>query len=147
MYNFILYIYYIITVIVRKSTLIQSSSIQTLFLALLNSIVFSLLTVSTSIFLSSPVVLFRPILLFLTVNSYMVLFNILILLYFNCYYFLFLVNILNTSIRVYNHPVTIISWLHQYCFARFKYILVVFRIVVISRSFYSVFLEINATYT
>ena len=52
--------------------------------------------------------------------------------------FFFLVNLLDTD-----HLVITITWLHQYYSVRLECIPVVFRIVVISRSLYSVFLELS----
>ena len=57
--------------------------------------------------------------------------------------FPFSVNILDTFIKVPNYLVTIILWLCHYCFARLKYILVVFRIVAILRSSHSVLLGLS----
>ena len=51
--------------------------------------------------------------------------------------------LLDISIKVPNYLVAIIYWLHQYYSARLEYILVVFRIVVASRSSYSVLLELS----
>ena len=54
----------------------------------------------------------------------------------------FLVNLLDTSISVTDYLVAIIPWLCQYYSTRLEYILGVIRIVVISKSSYSVSLEL-----
>jgi len=57
--------------------------------------------------------------------------------------FPFLVNILDTSIKVSDHLVTTIPWLCQHCSTRLECILVVFRIVVIPKSPHSVLLGLS----
>ena len=57
-------------------------------------------------------------------------------------FFFFLVNLLDTSISVTDYLVAIILWLCQYYSTRLEYILGIIRIVVISKSSYSVSLEL-----
>ena len=108
-------------------------------LILLNLTMFLLPIVSTLIFLPNSIVLVQPTPLFPTVNSHIVLLDVLILPHSSWKFFLFIGNIF---MRVSDYLVIIIPWLYQYCSARLECILVVFRIVVISRSSYSIFLKL-----
>jgi len=108
-------------------------------LILLNLAMFLLPIVSTLIFLPNSIVLVQPTPLFPTVNSHIVLLDVLILPHSSWKFFLFIGNIF---MRVSDYLVIIIPWLYQYCSARLECILVVFRIVVISRSSYSIFLKL-----
>lgn len=111
-------------------------------LILLNLVIFLLSIVSTPIFLPNSIVLVQPTPLFPTVNPHIVLLDVLILPYSSCCCWKFFLFIGNIFMRVSDYLVVIIPWLYQYCSARLECILVVFRIVVISRSSYSIFLEL-----